>query len=389
MRPLGKRLICWMLLGWAVVGAQAVHPAAQAAEAAAEKSSPATATKETASPGHEATKDGESKAATDQETNSAAPTVADETPIYYVRDKQGRLIPLLGFSYEDLLKFIQQKSGGGDASAEPPQYSLQQLVITGQAKADHADLEAIYKIQLESAGSVELSLVGGGAVLREPEKYQGSGEHALLFDAASGAYRLRLRGDAKSEHQITLKLAAPIKSIAGQHRLEMTLPAAAASRLTLRWPEANIALSNHTGAATADVKPAGGAAEINLLGLGGALTLAWKETKGAESSPPVLEATGDVLARIDSRSVQFEAALSVRSFGAEFDRFRVKLPPRAMGRRRARRAGIHAGRQRRRGAASGRSATCAENRRASRNSTARRTCVRRDQAGGKFGVGRV
>ncbi len=379
-----------MLLGWAAIGAQAVPPAAHAAEAAAaEKSSPAMAPKESAAPEHEATNEREAKSATDQQNNSAAPTVADETQIFYVRDKQGRLIPLLGFSYEELLKFIQQKSSGGEASTEPPQYSLQQLVITGQAKADHADLEAIYKIQLESAGPVELSLVGGGAVLREPEKYQGSGEHALLFDAASGAYRLRLRGDAKSEHQITLKLAAPIKSIAGQHRLEMTLPAAAASRLTLRWPEANITLSNHTGAATADVKPAGGAAEINLLGLGGALTLAWKETKGAESSPPVLEATGDVLARIDSRSVQFEAVLSVRSFGAEFDRFRVKLPPRAVGRRRAGRAGIHAGRQRRRGAASRRSATCAENRRAGRNSTVRRTCVRRDQARGKFGVGRV
>ncbi len=326
MRTLGKRLIWLIILAWAAVVAQSDFPGARTADpAASEKSSPAASPQETTSPPVSAAPDGESKGPVDKAAHAAPPTVADDTQIFYVRDKQGRLIPLLGFSYEDLLKFIEQKAGG-NASAEQPQYSLQQLVITGQAKGDQAELEAVYKIQLDSTGSVEMPLVGGGAVLREPEKYQGPGEHALVFDAAGGSYRLRLRGDAKSEHQITLKIAAPIKTIAGQHRLEMTLPAAAASRLSLRWPDANITVSNHTGAATADVKAAGGGSEINLLGLGGPLSLAWKETTGAESSPPVLEATGEVLARIDSRSVQFEAVLSVRSFGAEFDRFRVKLP---------------------------------------------------------------
>ena len=238
------------------------------------------------------------------------------------------MVPLLGFSYDDLLKFIQQQNAGGPSSAEQLPYSLQQLVITGQAKGDHADLEAVYKIQLESTGSVEMPLVGGGAVLREPEKYQGPGEHSLVFDAATGSYRLRLRGDARSEHQLTLKIAAPVKTIGGQHRLEMHLPAAAASRLSLRWPDANIAIGDHTGAAAADVKSIGGGSEINLLGLGGPLALVWKDSgAGAGNAPAVLEATGEVLARIDSRSVQFEANLSVRSFGAEFDRFRVKLPP--------------------------------------------------------------
>src|SRR5690606_29962198 len=40
-----------------------------------------------------------------------------------------------------------------------------------------------------------------------------------------------------------------------------------------------------------------------------------------------LESTGQILARIDSRSVQFDARLTVRSLSGEFDRFRVKLPP--------------------------------------------------------------
>ena len=42
--------------------------------------------------------------------------------------------------------------------------------------------------------------------------------------------------------------------------------------------------------------------------------------------PAVLEAVGAVAARIDSRGINEEATLSVKSYGAAFDRFRVRLP---------------------------------------------------------------
>jgi hypothetical protein len=332
LRSIGSWLIFSMLLGWAVVLAPVDLRSAQAQEGppAAEPGSPPPPPKASVptitSSNEPAAKE---PPVAPKPDNSRPAAVAEDIPIYYVRDKEGRLVPLLGFSYEELLKFVEQQKAGGEAgSAQPRPYNLQQLVITGQAKGDHAELEAVYKLQLESAGWVELPLVGGGAVLREPEKYQGPGEHSLVFDAASGSYRVRLHGEAKSEHELTLKIEAPIKSIGAEHRLEMTLPAAAASKLSLHLPDAKIAIASHAGAATADIKSASGATEIDLLGLGGPLSFAWKETgASAASSPVVLEATGEVLARIDSRSVQFDVALSVRSFGAEFDHFHVKLPP--------------------------------------------------------------
>ena len=46
--------------------------------------------------------------------------------------------------------------------------------------------------------------------------------------------------------------------------------------------------------------------------------------------PAVLEAVGAVASRIDSRGINEEATLSVKSYGAAFDRFRVRLPPDAV-----------------------------------------------------------
>ena len=46
--------------------------------------------------------------------------------------------------------------------------------------------------------------------------------------------------------------------------------------------------------------------------------------------PAVLEAVGAIASRIDSRGINEEATLSVKSYGAAFDRFRVRLPPEAV-----------------------------------------------------------
>src|SRR5437762_2506700 len=35
-------------------------------------------------------------------TAAGPPKIAEEPPLYYVRDKDGHLVPLLGFTYEDI-----------------------------------------------------------------------------------------------------------------------------------------------------------------------------------------------------------------------------------------------------------------------------------------------
>src|SRR5690242_2036856 len=61
-------------------------------------------------------------------------SIVEEPPIYYVRDPSGRLVPLLGFSYADLMEFIRQKHPR--QGAQSSSYSLEQLIITGKLQGD-------------------------------------------------------------------------------------------------------------------------------------------------------------------------------------------------------------------------------------------------------------
>jgi hypothetical protein len=67
---------------------------------------------------------------------------------------------------------------------------------------------------------------------------------------------------------------------------------------------------------------------LSVTGLVGEFDLAWHAADNQVARlPTVLEAAGKVLIKLDGRSINSEAKLSVRSSGGEFDRFQVHLPP--------------------------------------------------------------
>ncbi len=103
------------------------------------------------------------------------------------------------------------------------------------------------------------------------------------------------------------------------------------SQLKLTVPLEGAAARMIDGGELEEATSAGaGKTVFSVLGVGGEMTLAWHAAAGpTAAAPTVLESTGAMLARIDGRSVNTEARLTVRSFGGSFDRFRVRLPPEA------------------------------------------------------------
>ncbi|HEY2759337.1 MAG TPA: hypothetical protein VGI75_01300 [Pirellulales bacterium] len=305
LRSIGRGPICCAVLWLAVVCGQAWLGAAQSSAADGEGSSV--------------------KGVAGEEKPAARAKIEEEPGLIYARDEHGRLVPLLGFSYEELQKLIRQRDA--EKSGSKSGYSIGQLTIRCEIEGDHANLVAKFKIRLNDAGTFNIPLVGGGAVLREAADYRGAGQQQIGFDTTTGWYLLTLEGAARTDHEISLKLVAPLKTSSGQTRLELKVPAVAASELSLDAPSSGgIEVTDHSGIATTDVKaPEKGHQEIVGLGLDGAISLTWKT--GSGDAHAVLEATGLIRTAIDSRSVQFDAALSVKSFGRLFDRFRVRLPP--------------------------------------------------------------
>jgi hypothetical protein len=247
--------------------------------------------------------------------------------LFYLRDKEGRLVPMPGFTYEDFVKYYRLKEQIERPEAKP-RFNLEQLTIAGTAESDRVDLTVTVKVLLIDSDWARIPLRLNRYALREPAAYKGAGDQFLQFDPSGDGYVCWLRGAARSEHELVLKLAAPLATAAGESRLELALPRAAASKLTLHVPSVDPIVTSSAGSASPEVVADAKGSQLSVLGVGGDCWVAWR----APGQPPIrlssaLEAVGLVLVKIDGRSVSSEATLTVRSFGSEFDHFRVRLPP--------------------------------------------------------------
>ncbi|HKD36634.1 MAG TPA: hypothetical protein VKB78_07530, partial [Pirellulales bacterium] len=246
--------------------------------------------------------------------------------VFYVRDKDNHLVPVPGFTYDDFVKYYRLKEQL-DRPDVKPHYNIEQLTVAGVAQSERAELTVTLKILLLESNWTRIPLHLNRAALREPAGYQGGGEEFLQFDPTGDGYVCWLRSGERTEHELTLKFDVPLAPAAGEDRLELSLPRAAASKLSLSVPERNITATASPANLVPDVVHERDGSRISLLGVGGDLSIAWRPAdEPVAKLSSALEATGTVFVKIDGRSVSSEAALVVRSFGAEFDRFRVRLP---------------------------------------------------------------
>jgi hypothetical protein len=257
------------------------------------------------------------------------PSVEELRPeVLYLRDKNGRLVPVPGFRYEDFVELLQRKQRGDAPASEPPAFTMQQLSVTGAADGALAKLTVHLDVALTGTKWTKVPLGFGGSALAQPASYEGDGEFMLEYDDQGERYIAWLRGEARSEHHLTLEVRAPLTTNGPKRQLALSLPRAAASQLELRIPTENIVARTTPADLVVETTKQDGASKVSVLGVAGEFTLSWSEAPppGSESGP-FLEASGLVLVKIDGRLVTSNALLSVRSFGAAFDRFHVRLPP--------------------------------------------------------------
>jgi len=268
-----------------------------------------------------------------QPEGAAAPSPAPEggirerLPIFWFPDKDGNLQPMLNVPLEKIEKLLHDEDGPGQP-ARPAPYSIQRLSITGTARGEKAELTVQVDVLVQADDWVAVPLRLEEAVMLEPAQYRGPGEHYLQVDPQRKGYIACLHGQADQRHELTLKMLVPLTTIGRETRLRLLAPRATVSDLTLSVPTAD-AVGTVSEGATLDepVRGTNGLTKFTARGLGGDFRLAWHERGPRPQVPVQLEAVGAVLSRIGSRSVETNASVSVRSYGAPFDRFDVRLPP--------------------------------------------------------------
>jgi len=271
---------------------------------------------------------------------SATPSVAPadnieqvQPALYYLKDRRGQLVAVPGFALEDFEEAYRIKHGLDD-TAPQPRYSIQRMTATGVVQGDveagqvqYAELTILVEVLARRDKWIRVPLRLEGTMLQQPAEYQGAGEHFLHFEGGGQGYVCWLRGNTGDRHKLTLKMLVPLTTTGNETRLSLVSPPSGWSELKLSVPVTEATARVSEGARLGPPATGNGTTAFSVLWRGGSVELAWREP-GQRVAPaaPVLEAVGAVMAKIDRRSVETEATLSVRSHGAEFDRFHVRLP---------------------------------------------------------------
>lgn len=310
-RPLGLSLAVWLygvlLLGFPAFAQESDEPPAASREE--------TQTVEQGSPPIPET--------------APAPLPFEVLPqIFHLRDRDGKLQAVPGMSYEELMRLWKQQHQLAVAESKPL-YTLETIELSGIVAGTSAELIARFSVVVHGEDWVRIPLKLGEAVPRDVGTYQGPGEHVLERDVDGEGLIAWIRGPKDEKHELSLKLVANIEQVGPQSRMKLSMPAAAVSQLQLQVPLARAVARASDGSTLDSVRPlAGGKTEIKVLGLTGEFELAWHpaETKVA-GLPAILEASSEQLIRVNGRSANTYAKLTVRSLGSEFDHFQVRLPP--------------------------------------------------------------
>jgi hypothetical protein len=264
------------------------------------------------------------------------PAVEEVRPeLYYLKNKDGALEPVLGFTYEDFYRLyrLDQKLQQG---AKPPAFRFEKASLVGKVENGRAELKAEFQIVATQAGWTRVPLGMTSALLADAPKQAADGkatdsEQMVQFDATEG-YVLWLNGHEGQSHSVVFeRLLAPLVANGEESRLRLLLPRSLTSaEVRLSVPVAKAQVKTSDVAAVVVTKAVGETAtEVSLTARGGELEVAWRaptttETQAVETR--VIESTAAIRATIDDRSITWDAQLTVRSLREPIESFDVRLP---------------------------------------------------------------
>lgn len=283
----------------------------------------------------------------------AAPVEEIAPELYYLQDDAGRLVPVPGFRYRDFVDLMRIKDGL-PGQPEPPAAVLETIRVVGTlpqpGAARRCDAVIEMTIRQTRAGWASVPIDLRGLLVTKPARHEGPGQLVLAADvtrrqARDGderrpiGYRIWLdapAGAGETRHTVTIEGSLPVEASANHETVGIVLPPATASRVELRTPRVEPAVTVQPAALppqVAAIEPEGDAAartSIVVVGGSGPLQIRISDRNApAEPVNAVPETTVESLVKIDGKTAVIEAIIRIDHMPADAATLRVRLPAKA------------------------------------------------------------
>lgn len=244
--------------------------------------------------------------------------------IWYLWGEDGRPVVILDkIAFREFLEF---KASKRRKQVDP--FAVTSIACTGAVVDDRLPLTVVLKVIVTAPDEwVRVPLNMLEATMLD-SVHTGPGEaYPTAYDQETG-HTWYIKG--QGTHELTLKLAVPVRKPGVGRRVQLSLPPTAQSSLKLTIPYSRVTAKT-AEKSDVEVKSEGAASEISVFGLGSRLDLAWQQSPELNSAETRLEAVTSVTATLAAleQIATLEATQTIRTEGQQgsFDEVRVALPP--------------------------------------------------------------
>jgi hypothetical protein len=227
-----------------------------------------------------------------------------------------------GETFEKFLEFLRTQNAAGRIE---PDYSLSSIAISGTEEGEWARLEAKYEIQIERPDArvtVAIGLPEGS--ISERIRHTGPGDFlaAATFNRQKG-HTIYLRG--KGLHEVIVPFVAQIRRQLNQRHLQLTIPPAAGSQITLTVGKQHCQVKPHDDAPVrATSIPEG--TRIEAVGVKGTFDLAWENPLDESRARPVFDVFTKCSLAMDRDRIQFGVLQTIDAKQGNLTSVRVHVP---------------------------------------------------------------
>ena len=248
---------------------------------------------------------------------------------FYLRDSGGNYIFVPNLRYEEFERLIRSQKPLLDPQL--PTHQFIQWDIAGDVQGDVCKWDVTVAVRLSSAvtGAVAIPIGLADWHLSATPQFEGTGEHLLELMSPQAGYQWWIKGEANSEHRLTLRLTSRVTQTVDRLSIKTSLPAAPIRvKLIVDGSDLQPEIEGQSGVAISSKSISENRSELAYETSGGNQNLQWRRT-GERVRVFAVECQS--ITRVNVAEVgspwQCRTAFTIQSAGAPPADFLLTLPP--------------------------------------------------------------